>query len=303
MEDYRRLWVECLAMIRERLGNEEIYKVWFSKIVFEQYDPQQRTLLLQVPSNYVYCYLEQYHVSLLREVTQAVFKTNIILNYRVLPSQPVAPAPDFSQMFEQMKQRGFNVGGPIPQVSVPDAAQRMRESLKAIVGDQYRWVPAYDKVASWLTDNHGKWLLCIGFSGTGKSRLCREVLPLLLGFGNVAQCSAIEMTEHNGKTARIDELLKASVIVVDGLGTEDASVSHYGRHRRPFYELCDAAERQGKLLILTTNCLAPKAMPDDWPWKHQFPTTFGERYGEDVLLRLRSHTFNVTFDEVLRPVG
>lgn len=300
MEDYRRLWAECLSMIRERINNQERYAAWWRDIEFYGFDEQQNALTVQLPSRLVSYYIEEHHVPLMQEVLNTVFKRNVRLRYKLPPSQPVAPAPDFSQMFEQMKQRGFNVGGPIPQVSVPDAAQRMRQSLREIVGDQYRWVPAYDKVASWLTDNHCKWLLCIGFSGTGKSRLCREVLPLLIGFGNVAQCSAIEMTEHNGKTARIDELLKASVIVVDGLGTEDASVSHYGRHRRPFYELCDAAERQGKLLILTTNCLTPKAMPDDWPWKHQFPTTFGERYGEDVLSRLRSHTFNVTFDEILR---
>ena len=301
MEDYRKLWADCLAMIRERIANEEVYKVWFGKIVFEQYDPQRRSLLLQLPSDYVYYYLEQHHTPLLREVTQIVFKANISLSYRILKDQPITAYVDSSQIIDQMAKRGFNLSPKLPQMRIKNAAQRMRDCLQQALGDQYRWLPVYDKIVAWLTDNKGRGLLCIGANNTGKTVLCTRILPLFLGFENVAVCSAIDMTAHSGKVARIDELLKSKVIVIDGLGTEGQEVNHYGRIRRPLIELCDTAEQQGKLLILTTSCLSTTPMSDDCPWKRQFPTSIGEYYGDHTLSVLRRITTTAMFNE--SPVG
>ena len=298
MEDYGMLLGESLVRLKQTL-NERYYHwfdVWFGRIDYEGYDPDTHTLTLRVPSDYIYEFLESNGRKQMLWILEDMFKEQskqVQLSYLIMEK---VPEPDFTQLVAQMKYHGFNAGGVIPQVCIPDAERRMRDCLKEFVGEDYQWVPAYDKVAAWLSDNRGKWLLCIGFSGTGKSRLCRNILPFLLGFKNVAVCSAIEMTAHD----RIDELLKADIIVVDGLGTESPETNLYGRHRRPFAELCEAAEQDGKLLILTTNCLATRNMPDDWPCKSQFPVTFGERYGEDVLSRLRSHTVNVTFKDVLR---
>ena len=298
MENYSTLFRESLMKLKHTLDARyhHWFDVWFGSISYEGYEPETHTLTLRVPSNYIYEFLESNGRKQILGILDDMFEEQarlVQLQYRIVEKDP---EPDFSQLVEQVKHQGFNAGGVIPQIIIPEAERRMRECLKEFVGEDYRWVPAYDKVVTWLSDNKGKWLLCIGFSGTGKSRLCRNILPFLLGFKDVAVCSAIEMTAHG----RIDELLKAGIIVVDGLGTESPETNLYGRHRRPFAELCEAAEQDGKLLILTTNCLATKNMPDDWPCKSQFPVTFGERYGEDVLSRLRSHTVNITFKDVLR---
>lgn len=296
--DYRKLWSQCLAMIRERIANDEIYKVWFGGIVFEQYDPERRNLLLQLPSDYVYYYLEQYQVSILQEVIRAVFKTNINLSYRLQKPQPVAPAePDFSQVVNYLRQHGCDVGSERMNIQIANAEKRLRDGLHYFLGDKAQWLSAYDKVAAWLSDNKGRGLVLVGRSGTGKTVLCRQVLPVILGWQSIVQCSAVEMTAHNGKSARIDELLKARCVIIDGLGSEDVEVSHFGRHRRPFCELCEAAEQDGKLIIATTNCVSPMPMPDTWPWKRQFPTSFSERYGSDTFSRLRVITQSVVIED------
>ena len=77
------LWDNCLSLIKENV-TEQQFRTWFAPIVFENYDEDSRTLLVQVPSMYVYEYLEQYYVALLGKVLCRCFGTNVQLNYRVV---------------------------------------------------------------------------------------------------------------------------------------------------------------------------------------------------------------------------
>ena len=79
----KALWDDCLHLIRENV-TEQQYKTWFAPIVFEKYDAESQTLLIQVPSRYVYEYLEQYYVTLLSKVLCRCFGTSIQLNYRIV---------------------------------------------------------------------------------------------------------------------------------------------------------------------------------------------------------------------------
>ncbi len=55
---HKSLWENCLQLIRQNV-TEQVFKTWFEPIGFVSYDEQQRTLLVEVPSMYVYEYLEQ----------------------------------------------------------------------------------------------------------------------------------------------------------------------------------------------------------------------------------------------------
>lgn len=79
----KALWDNCLSLIRE-IVTEQQYKAWFEPIVFEQYVEDSRTLLLQVPSMYVYEYLEEHYVALLGKVITRCFGQNVRLSYRVM---------------------------------------------------------------------------------------------------------------------------------------------------------------------------------------------------------------------------
>ena len=79
----KALWDNCLSLIKENV-TEQQFRTWFAPIAFEHYDEDSRTLLVQVPSMYVYEYLEQYYVALLSKVLCRCFGTNVQLNYRVV---------------------------------------------------------------------------------------------------------------------------------------------------------------------------------------------------------------------------
>ena len=80
---YQALWDECLRLIKANV-TEQQFKTWFAPIAFESYSESQHTLLVHVPSSYVYEYLEQYFVGLLSKVLARVFQTNVILRYRIM---------------------------------------------------------------------------------------------------------------------------------------------------------------------------------------------------------------------------
>lgn len=79
----KTLWSKCLDLIRESV-TEQQFNTWFRPIVFESYSTDDRTLLVQVPSPYVYEYLEQYYVGLLSKVLASCFGTNVRLRYRIV---------------------------------------------------------------------------------------------------------------------------------------------------------------------------------------------------------------------------
>lgn len=76
-------WDNALALIRKNV-TEQIYNTWFKPIVFENFDESRKMILVQVPSPFVYEYLEENFVGLLGKVLHHCFGTNIGLSYRVV---------------------------------------------------------------------------------------------------------------------------------------------------------------------------------------------------------------------------
>ena len=83
VKDPKALWDNCLHLIKENV-TEQQYRTWFEPIVFENYQEDARTLLVQVPSMYVYEYLEEYYVGLLSKVIIRYFGQGAKLQYRVV---------------------------------------------------------------------------------------------------------------------------------------------------------------------------------------------------------------------------
>jgi chromosomal replication initiator protein len=100
-ESPKKLWERCLKFIQENVSEQQ-YKTWFAPIVFESYSEANKTLLVQVPSPFVYEYLEEYYVELLSKALTRFFGVSVHLTYRVLTdkvhnlsqdveSEPVSP--------------------------------------------------------------------------------------------------------------------------------------------------------------------------------------------------------------------
>ena len=83
LKSHKALWDNCLHLISQNV-TEQTFKTWFEPIVFESYSEEEKTVLVQVPSPYIYEYLEQYYVRLMAWALQNSFKTNVRLKYRLV---------------------------------------------------------------------------------------------------------------------------------------------------------------------------------------------------------------------------
>ena len=79
----KELWEQCLQLIKENVTKQQ-YATWFSPITFETFDAAANILLVQVPSPFVYEYLEENYVGLLSKVLTRVFGKGIQLKYRIV---------------------------------------------------------------------------------------------------------------------------------------------------------------------------------------------------------------------------
>ena len=270
MDKYQQLWHQCLKLIAEAVP-PHTFDVWFKDIILESYDPDQHKVLISVPHRYVYEYLEEIHAPLLKQAIIDTFGPGTLLNYRIAKS---------NDRYNENEKITFPAVGQIPQFSIANARERMEKGLQHFLGDRAQWLPCYDQVVEWLTDNKGRGLLCIGTSGLGKTLVCEKLLPVILG-SNIKTVTADSLYDH------IDELLKERCVIVDDLGKEP--MKRYGQPDTSFFKLCDAAERQGILLIVTTNLSTNRVN------NPLYTSSIEERYGRDVISRLRATVKVVEF--------
>lgn len=187
----------------------------------------------------------------------------------------------FRNLVSQMRDTGYPQEIDRVQISIPNAEKRLRGGLQYVVnmksGCNAEWNEHnYRPIVDWMTDNKGKGLLMFGGCGLGKSVIGMYILPLLIKDVHKKVVNIFSAQELNQK---IDEILKLHIIYIDDIGTED-NLNSYGNKRMPFAELCDAAEKKGKLLILTTNLSIDELT---------------RRYGDRVVDRLIATTKAVPF--------
>lgn len=153
-------------------------------------------------------------------------------------------------------------------VRIPEARQCLEGFMRREVGDRFQWLPEYDEVAEWLTDNRGKSLLCVGNNGRGKTLICSKAIPAILNYfmGKVVYCC-----DATSMAANAEMLRYASLISIDDIGTEPVA-SDYGSKLYMLPEIADEAEKRGKMLLLTSNLSAE---------------SLTEKYGRRTFDRLR----------------
>ncbi len=72
MDNPSEKWQQTLALIKANV-TEQQFKTWFEPVSFESYSPASKTLLVRVPSPFVYEYLEQNFIDLLGKALKRVF--------------------------------------------------------------------------------------------------------------------------------------------------------------------------------------------------------------------------------------
>ena len=187
---------------------------------------------------------------------------------------------NFNEIIKNMQSIGMKVPGDKVRFKIPGARDVLHEVMANILsreGKELTWLPEYDKVARWLSDNEGRGLFLFGNCGRGKSLLCRYAIPIILMEYCRKIVSVYDIHEMN---ANIDDVLHRKIVALDDIGTEEVSVK-YGERREAFGEIMDMAEKNGNLVIVSTNLDAGKLQ---------------NRYGPRVLDRIKSTTLRVMFE-------
>lgn len=184
---------------------------------------------------------------------------------------------DFKRTLDSLRETGFDPVPNLVNIHIPDAKDLLMRGLNYFTQNSGVWLPEYDEIAEWLTDNKGKGLLCIGDCGRGKTLICGKIIPVLL---NHCCRKIVNCYDAQQMNAKLDEVKRFHIIYIDDMGTENMSVK-FGNKRIAFAELVDEAEKKGKMLIITSN-LSTDEIKD--------------KYDIRVLDRLRAITKVVLFE-------
>ncbi len=262
------LWDECLRLIRANV-TEQQFKTWFAPIVFESYSEAEHILLVQVPSPYVYEYLEQYYVRLLNKVLTRVFGTNVILRYRIVTDKTnnktteieSEPAPNIDE--PQATTRG-NQSPTIIDAAVPQQLNPQLDPKKTfqsfIEGDSNK-LPR--TVGLSIAEHPGKTtfnpFFIFGPSGCGKTHLinaigvrCKEAYPekrVLYISARLFQVQFTDASRQNTVNDFINFYQTIDVLIVDDIqewATAEKTVA-------TFFHIFDHLFRMGKQIILASD--------------------------------------------------
>jgi DNA replication protein DnaC len=186
---------------------------------------------------------------------------------------------DLSTILSDMKLHGMRVPDEKISISIDNAKEILTNALRYFISLENResvWLPEYEEVADWLNDNHERGLFLYGNCGRGKTVLARYVIPAILLKYDRKVVNCFDAQEMN---TNLDEVLKKKIVCIDDIGTEEVSVS-YGNKRLAFLEVVDAAEKHGKLLIITSNLNQDQLV---------------QKYGDRTMDRVISTTKRVLF--------
>lgn len=184
-----------------------------------------------------------------------------------------------NSIIEEMRAHGMTAPVEKVQIAVSGGTEILKKAMRYFISLEKKemvWLPEYAEVGEWLEDNDGKGLFLYGGIGLGKSILARYVIPAIL----IKYCrKVVTVYDAQQMNDHLDELLKRKIICIDDAGIEEAAVQ-YGNRRMAFLEVADAAEKHGKLLIVTTNLTHDELVA---------------KYGDRSLDRIKAVTKRVLF--------
>lgn len=93
-KDYQRVWRECLEFIKDNLAgkeNEKVFSTWFEPIIPVKLEG--RTLVIQVPSQFFFEWLEQNYADLLKNAIRLTLGANACLQYSIVMDTSISDSP------------------------------------------------------------------------------------------------------------------------------------------------------------------------------------------------------------------
>ena len=262
----KALWDNCLSLIKGNV-TEQQFRTWFAPIVFESYNEDSRTLLVQVPSMYVYEYLEQYYVGLLSKALIRCFGQNVQLTYRVVTDkqhgivQEVEGEEPVNIERPQPIGRGNDTPGVLDAVSDLNPQLDVHKTFQNFIEGDSNKLPRTVGIS--IAEHPGKStfnpFFVYGPSGCGKTHLinaigvrCKEMYPqkrVLYVSARLFQVQFTDAVRQNKVNEFILFYQTIDVLIVDDI-QEWATAS---KTLDTFFHIFDHLFRVGKQIILASD--------------------------------------------------
>lgn len=276
----KALWDNSLLLIKDSV-TEQQYNTWFKPIVFESYKPSTKTLLVQVPSPFVYEYLEENFVDLLSKVLHRNFGEGIRLTYRVVTdkehklSQDIEADPDDADMAKQTRECA-------QQTAAQPAAPQQQEDIDTqldpkltfnnyMEGDSNKLPRSVGlSIAEHPNTTQFNPMFIYGPSGSGKTHLvnaiglkAKQMYPqkrVLYVSARLFQTQYTDAVLHNASNDFINFYQSIDMLIVDDI----QEWAGKAKTLNTFFHIFNHLFRNGKRIILA--CDRPpvelKDMPD-----------------------------------------
>lgn len=275
----KALWDNSLLLIKNSV-TEQQYNTWFKPIVFESYKPSTKTLLVQVPSPFVYEYLEQNFVDLLSKVLHRNFGEGIRLTYRVVTdkehklSQDIEADPDDADMAKQTRECAQQTAAQPAAPQQEDIDTQLDPKLtfnNYMEGDSNKLPRSVGlSIAEHPNTTQFNPMFIYGPSGSGKTHLvnaiglkAKQMYPqkrVLYVSARLFQTQYTDAVLHNASNDFINFYQSIDMLIVDDI----QEWAGKAKTQNTFFHIFNHLFRNGKRIILA--CDRPpvelKDMPD-----------------------------------------
>ena len=277
----KALWDNSLLLIKDNVSEQQ-YNTWFRPIVFESYKPSTKTLLVQVPSPFVYEYLEQNYVGLLSKVLHRNFGDGIRLTYRVVSDkdrQMQNGAMDIADANVSEQQNSDTLAQPV--TGYPSAAQQ-QEDIDTQLDPKLTFANYVEGESNKLPRSVGlsiaehpnttqfNPMFVYGPSGSGKTHLvnaigvrAKELYPqkrVLYVSARLFQTQYTDAVLHNASNDFINFYQSIDILIVDDV----QDWAGKAKTLNTFFHIFNHLFRNGKRIILASDRppVELKDMPD-----------------------------------------
>ncbi len=258
------LWNRCLEIIRDNVP-EQTYKTWFCPIVPLKYE--DKTLVVQVPSQFFYEFLEEKFLDLLRQTIHKVFGEGAKLMYNVVvvknppATVPLPPHAGPTNVSPTLRQTITKEIPQAPQVADLDPHLNKEYNFETFIEGESNKLSR--SVAEAVALSPAKTifnpLFFYGASGVGKTHLAnaigtkiKELYPekrVLYVSAHLFQVQYTDSVRNNTTNDFINFYQSIDVLIIDDI-QEFAGLT---KTQNNFFHIFNHLHQNGKQLILTSD--------------------------------------------------
>jgi chromosomal replication initiator protein len=258
--DHVGLWNRCLEIIRDNVP-EQTYKTWFLPIIPLKYE--DKTLVVQVPSQFFYEFLEDKFVDLLRKTLYKVIGEGTKLMYNVMVDKSSRKTVDLESTQRTIIPQKQVMDKRIPQIPVPELDPHLNPEYNFETFIEGYSNKLSRSVAEAVALNPAKTifnpLFLYGASGVGKTHLAnaigtkiKELYPekrVLYVSAHLFQVQYTDSVRNNTTNDFINFYQTIDILIIDDFGTE----TEKDWVNEKYYEIIDGRYTSRKITIFTSN--------------------------------------------------